>query len=88
VTSEARDVKVRAVLDQALARLDPWLLQHGRSVEAQPGSRHALDDEAAFPFPISHACQHALAHALDHLQTLRSVVVKAGDLPMSVKYRV
>lgn len=81
-----REEDVTRLLLGLFEKLPAWLIEHRRTHEALPGSRHHDDDQVAFPFLVSSATHHALTHAIDHLACLHSTVAKAGDLPMAAPF--
>ena len=68
-----------------LTQLDRWLEivgSDGVMADVSPGSSLMGDDKKTNPYHISHAAWSGLSHAVDHLHTLRTMIVGAGVLHM------
>lgn len=71
-----------SALDGWLARIDP----DAADTRPASGSPLGADDGRTHPFQTSHAVWHALSHAVDPLNCLRSVLRDAGAIHMYAPY--
>ncbi|MGY6652810.1 hypothetical protein ACXIZN_11630 [Amycolatopsis sp. TRM77291] len=67
-------------LEKRFIAIDRWWEIFQDRVDVDPGSPLAGDDRDTAPYQLSHAAQASLLSAIEHLHTIRMLVVKAGAL--------